>query len=309
MLIHKTPTEIVDRFWMLGTGRYPLYLYRGKPRGTLFEGGTGAMGPVLREQLSTLGVGANDVAQAVITHAHPDHVMAVPMIREMFPDVSILASAPAARTLGAEKAISFFGKLDDMLTTSLIQEGMVAEEHRQPPPAFDRFAVNRVIKEGDRIDVDEGVAFEVIETPGHSDCSLSFFEPGRKILIISDATGYFFADEGDWWPNYFFDYAAYVRSIERLAGYHAEILCLSHNAVFVGADEVASYLSRAREATEQYHQRIVAGAKAGQSVREIAEVLGRESHQRTPLLPVDFFQKNCSLLVKQSLKHEGLPVE
>ena len=50
----------------------------------------------------------------------------------------------------------------------------------------------------------------------------------------------------------------------------------------------------------------MAETKAGKPVRQIAEELGAEIHRQTPLLPLDFFQKNCGLLVKQSLKHEGL---
>ena len=113
MLLHNPPEELLDGFWMLGTAPYPLYLYCGTQTGTLFEGGTGSMGPVLRNQLQSLGIAGDYVRQAVVTHAHPDHVMAIPMFRELFPHVAILASAPAAKTLGAEKALSFFAKIDD----------------------------------------------------------------------------------------------------------------------------------------------------------------------------------------------------
>ena len=41
----------------------------------------------------------------------------------------------------------------------------------------------------------------------------------------------------------------------------------------------------------------------------VAERLGSEIYAKTQLLPLDFFQKNCSLLVKQSLAHEGLASE
>jgi hypothetical protein len=61
--------------------------------------------------------------------------------------------------------------------------------------------------------------------------------------------------------------------------------------------------------TKAYHARIVDAAKAGQTVREIAATLGAEVYEKTPLMPLDFFQKNCALLVKQSLKHEGIRAE
>jgi glyoxylase-like metal-dependent hydrolase (beta-lactamase superfamily II) len=150
------------------------------------------------------------------------------------------------------------------------------------------------------------MSFDVLETPGHSDCSLSFHEPAAGILVISDATGYYLGDHNWWWPNYFTGYAAYLDSIQRLSTLPAEVLCLSHNAAVTGADDVKAYFDGAIAATEAYHQRIVAEAREGKDAREIAEQLGSQVHEKTHLMPLRFFQKNCSLLVKQSLKHEGM---
>jgi glyoxylase-like metal-dependent hydrolase (beta-lactamase superfamily II) len=309
MLVDTPPREIASNLWMLGTAQYPLYLFRGQQCCTIFEGGTGAMGPVLREQLKQIGVECDAVGQVVVTHAHPDHVMAVPLFREMFPRVSVLASEAASQTLSAEKAISFFVKMDDALTDSLIDNGVIKDEHRRPPMAEAQIAVDRILKDGDTIEVDDDTAFQVLETPGHSDCSLSFYEPKSKVLIISDATGYFLPQEKYWWPNYFTGYGPYVESIERLASLNADVLCLSHNAVVQGAEDVADYFQGTLDATRQYHERIVGEAKAGKTPREIAATLGEEVYQKTPLFPVQFFQKNCGLLVKLSLAHEGIGVE
>jgi glyoxylase-like metal-dependent hydrolase (beta-lactamase superfamily II) len=306
MLVKDPPVEIANNLWMLGTNPYPLYLVKGQQGGTIVEGGTGPMGPVLREQLQTLGIQAEFVKQVIVTHAHPDHVMAVPMFRELFPGVQVLASAVAAKTLQAEKAISFFCKVDDLLAGSLIQSGIISEQHRRAPLAANQIAVDRAIKEGDAIAVDDGITFQVLETPGHSDCSLSFYEPSQRVLIVSDATGYYVPDHHYWWPNYFVDYGVYLRSMERLAALETEVLCLAHNAVIRGATDVAAYFRDALAATRQYHQRIVDDAKAGKSTGEIAAALGAEVYQKTQLMPLDFFEKNCGLLVKLSLKHAGM---
>ena len=69
---------------------------------------------------------------------------------------------------------------------------------------------------------------------------------------------------------------------------------------------MANYFRRALQATHDYHQRIVDQVKGGKSVREMAESLGAEIHQKTPVFPVDFFQKNCRLLIQQSLAHAGI---
>ena len=309
MLVKDPPVQITSRLWMLGTNAFPLYLYQGAQEGTIFEGSVSAMGPILDEQLQTLGVARNMVRQVVVTHAHPDHVMAIPVFREMFPGVSVIASESAAKTLQIEKAVSFFCKTDGALTDWLIGSGLMAEASRRAPRTENQIAVDRTVREGDKIEVDQGVAFRVLETPGHSHCSLSFHEPAENVLIISDATGYYMPDQDFMWPGYLTSYRDYLHSIERLAEIGAETLCLSHNAVIRGAEDVAAYFRRAVAETEQYHERIVVKAKSGASVPEIAAELGSDIFDRTGQLSLDFFSKNCALLVKQSLQHEGIGID
>jgi glyoxylase-like metal-dependent hydrolase (beta-lactamase superfamily II) len=305
MLIKDPPAPLTENLLMLGTAAYPLYLLKGRTEGLLFEGGTSAMGPVLARQLAQLGVAGGFIKQVVVTHAHPDHVMAVPLLREMFPGIAVLASAAAAKTLATEKAIAFFQQVDQALGNSLLKSGIISAEAGPAAPAAKQIAVDRVLKEGDAISVD-GVSFQVFETRGHSDCSLSFFEPAGRILVISDATGYYLPEPAWWWPNYLSDYAAYLASMRRLAEFGAEVLCLSHNAAIRGAAEVRAYFQGAIAATEAYHRRIVEEAKAGKPPRQLAEQLGAEVYQKTQLLPLDFFQKNCGQVVKLSLRHEGI---
>lgn len=309
MLVKDPPVEVSRNLWMLGTNEYPFYLYCGRELATLFEGGIRATGPILREQLQGLGVPAESLKQLVVTHAHPDHVMAVPQIRQLCPQVQVWASEVAAKTLAAEKAVAFFCKMDEALAGSLVRAGLVPDGGPPEPLAENRIAVEHVLRDGDSLTVDDGVAFRVLATPGHSDCLLSFHEPAAKVLIISDATGYYAPQLDYVWPNYFTDYGAYVGSIERLAELQAEVLCLSHNAVIRGAEDIATYFDFVLTVTKAYHARIVGEAQAGKAVREIAAALGAEVYEKTPLMPLDFFQKNCALLVKQSLRHAGLSAE
>jgi len=305
MLIKDPPVEIAENLWMLGTNEYPLYLVRGRGEAAIFEGGVGAVGPLVLEQMEKLGIERDPTRQVIIPHAHPDHVMAVPLFREVFPAVSVLASGKAAATLANEKAIGFFLGIDEALTASLLKAGVITEQHRPKPFAEKNIAVDRAVKEGDTIAVG-GLSFDVLETPGHSDCSLSFYEPKERLLLVSDAAGYYMPEHDSWWPDYFTGYSTYLGSIERLAALDVEILCLGHRGAVKGAEAVKSHFSRSISAARQYHQRIVEEANSGTPVRQIAEQLGSEIYEKTPLLPLTFFQKNCNLLVKQSLGHEGI---
>lgn len=308
MQIKNPPVEISPALRMLGNNEFPLFLWSSGGESALFEAGVSAMGPLLEQQMADLGLDPAAVKQIILTHGHPDHVMAAPMLRQLFPGATVSASAIAAATLSNEKAIGFFKKVDQGFVQSLLKAGSIEESHRCEPFADTQIPVDRTLAEGDAVTVGD-TSFQVLETPGHSPCSLSFYEPGEKVLIISDATGYYLPDLDCWWPNYFSGYGAYVESMRRLAKFDAGTLCLSHNAVIQGADAVKVYFRRAIAATEAYHRRIIDDFKAGQSASALTAKLGAEVFEMTTLLPLEFFQKNCGILVKESLKHEGLDAE
>jgi len=301
MLIQNPPVEMTAGLWMLGTNEYPVYLVKDGDQAAIFEGGVGVCGPIVAEQLASIGVGADCVKQVLVTHAHPDHVMAIPAFRKMFGGVTICASEVAAQTLCNEKAVGFFSKIDGQLTEALIKAGSAAERHRPEPLAEPRIPVDRILRHGETVAVGE-VAFEVLATPGHSDCSLSFHLPGRGILVVSDATGFYIPRGGFFWPCYFADYGAYIESLRMLAGLDAEFLCLSHNAAIKGGEDVKAFFDAAIAATESCHKRILEQTEAGKCSEMIGNELGSEVYAQTQLLSERFFQKNCALLVKESLK-------
>ena len=302
MLIKDPPAELADGLWMLGTNEYPVFLVTSGDEGAIFEGGVGAVGPVVAEQLAGLDIAADIVKQIIITHAHPDHVMAVPGFRAMFDGVTVCASKTAAETLSVEKAIGYFAKIDGVLTEALIKAGSITDKHRPEPLAENKIPVDRILAEGDTVAVG-GLKFDCLATPGHSDCSLSFHEPTAGILIISDATGFYLPDSDYFWPCYFADYGAYLESIRRLAGLDAEIVCLSHNAVIKGRDAVKAYFDGAIAGTTAWHERILAGTEEGKCSEMIGNELGSEVYEKTQLMSEGFFQKNCALLVKLSIKY------
>lgn len=304
MIKKDPPVELTESLTMLGANEYPLYLVKGGEQGAIFEGGVGAMGPVLQQQLAELAVPPDFVRQIIVTHAHPDHVMAVPAMQRMFPGVTVCASQLAARTMQAEKAVSFFAKVDDIITESLLKAGSIRAEHKPDPLDEMRISVDCFHADGDLLVIGD-VEYNVLFTPGHSDCSLSFHNPEDGTLIISDATGYFLPRDF-WWPNYFSHYGEYLDSIKRLATLDAEVLCLSHNAAIVGSEDIKAYFQGAIDAAETYHQRIIDEVKDGKHPREIAGQLGAEIYAKTQLMPLEFFQKSCSLLVKLSMEYEEI---
>ncbi len=305
MKITTPPAEAGASVVMLGTAEYPLYLVRGDGEAVVFEGGVGSVGLLVSEQIAERGIDPATVRCIIVTHAHPDHVMGIPTLRKLFPAAAVLGSAKAAGALENEKAVSFFAKIDAGLTDSLLKAGSIDDRHRPAPLEEMNIPLDGTLAESDAIPVGD-LRFSVLATPGHSDCSLSFHEPAKGILVISDAAGYYLPVDDYFWPNYFSGYGDYCASLRRLAGLDAEILCLSHNAMITGADDIRAFLNAAIAAAESWHQRIISAARDGKDPREIAAELGAEVYEKTQLLPLEFFRKNCGVLVKQSLGHEGI---
>jgi len=301
MFVNDPPVEITDSLVMLGTNLYPMYLARNGEKSILFEGGIGPMGPLVSQQIAALGIAPASVATIVVPHAHPDHVMAIPALRRTFPNAAVCASKVAAGVMGTERAISFFCKIDQALTAALLEAGTIDESHKPEPLSEMKIPVDTTIGDGDTVG-----RFAVIETTGHSDCGLSFHDADAGVLVVSDATPYYFVEAGIWWPCYFTSYPAYMDSLHRLKGLDAEVLCLGHNTAVKGQADIRAFFDGAISATETYHRRIVEEIGSGRTADELAAQLGEDVYARTQLLPVDFFQKNCALMVKQSMKHAGL---
>ena len=107
---------------MLGTSAYPFYLIKGRQESAIIEGGIGAQGPLMVRQLEQQGVAAGEVRQLVITHAHPDHVMAVPLLRRKYSEVKVLGLASRGRCPGLRQSprlLSADGRRLDVLPGAL----------------------------------------------------------------------------------------------------------------------------------------------------------------------------------------------
>ncbi|MDD3289593.1 MAG: MBL fold metallo-hydrolase [Eubacteriales bacterium] len=157
----------------------------------------------------------------LLTHTHYDHVGGIPAIRKAFPGIKVYGSAYAAYVLqrpGARKVMRQLG-----LEAAKTYIGEDAELD-----AFDENAlcVDEIIGEGDEIDLGSR-RLRVYETPGHTTCSLTFYEPEDKILLLSESTGVYV--DPTWVDvSILTGYGQTMDSIEKCKALGAETLYVSH---------------------------------------------------------------------------------
>jgi glyoxylase-like metal-dependent hydrolase (beta-lactamase superfamily II) len=126
---------------------------------------------------STIASSANDIvaaAQALgqpivriaITHAHSDHIGAVDRLRELLPDVEVVAGTREGRALAGDQAYTPEER-------AISEKGGLARLAR---PA------DRLVEQGDRVG-----SLEVVASPGHTPGHVAYLDTRDQTLIAGDA--------------------------------------------------------------------------------------------------------------------------
>lgn len=155
-------------------------LFCGSEKTALLDCGNSYCGQQTVKNLREALAGRN-LDYILLSHSHYDHIGALPYVKLAYPDAVVMGAANAARILprpGARKVMKELGEASrDMYepgsTVEIITEGL---------------EVDRIIGEGDFIDLGRR-NIKIMETKGHTDCSLSFVVEPDSILFASESTG------------------------------------------------------------------------------------------------------------------------
>jgi hydroxyacylglutathione hydrolase len=174
MKITETIHAIKHQFRLsLGEGRFVdrfvySYILFGK-KICLIDAGVSPTSSLLQDYLKKLGRSLEEISWVLLTHAHPDHIGGC---------LTIKKNSPAS--FGAHAADKPW--IED-----------VQRQYRERPilNLFELVAgpvpVDRELKDGETISWDQGRTLKVLETPGHSLGSISFFFEEEAALFSGDA--------------------------------------------------------------------------------------------------------------------------
>jgi len=214
--------------------------------GVLFDPGVSAFGPCYLEQIRRH---ATDPGSAVLalTHSHFDHAGAAPYLHRKLPGTRIAASLKAAQILNKPSAIRTIRRLNAEY------ERDMADRIGTEDVSFEALTVDFKLQDGDRLELGNGCCFEIIETPGHTNDSLSYYAPDTGIVIAGEAAGVF--EDGFMHSPYLTSFNDYINSIEKLRSLHPAALCIAHNGILAGA-EIKRFLTEAATAARSYRDMI-----------------------------------------------------
>ena len=292
------PVAITPNFYRLGTVAFPAFLSLGKV-GMIIEGGTGPTFETIVEQVKSLGVDMKMIEYILLTHTHADHIGAVPHLKRRWPHLKLVASGPGAKILNTRELYNEFLLVD--LGIAQLMRAKSEIDNIPPIPEDYRFEVDLVVKGEDTIDLGNGVTWEIIDTPGHSQCHISAYEKTEGTLMVGDATGFYVPEKAVFWPNYFVSLKTYVESIKKLATFPAKRAVLSHNAVVEG--NVHRYFESAMGATRKYHENLLTQLERGNSAESIALEGAQFVSTLTDIQPFKVMYDLCKLMIHRSRKN------
>jgi glyoxylase-like metal-dependent hydrolase (beta-lactamase superfamily II) len=221
------------------------YLIVGKTL-CLVDTGVAATAPMLLDYIKGLGRSPEEIAMILLTHSHADHIGGAAAIKREAP-AAVVAVHPTERAW---------------------VEDLQQQYRERPIPNFfdlvgENLPVDHTLKDGEIISWEEGKAIRVLETPGHSPGSVSFFLEGGGVLVTGDAV-----PAANAIPIYV-DPAASLASVHRLAEVQGVRLLLSSWDEPISGDRI----SRVMFESGRYIERI--------------DALVREIHGKEPDLSLE----------------------
>lgn len=182
---------------------------------TIVDAGLPFAPAVIVRQLRAAGRDPREVKHILVTHAHPDHVGGLPVLKALT-GARVIASALERAVVEGRVAVA-----------QTPPEKLTGARRYVRPPAMRLrgTVVDQEVANRDLLDIMGGL--EVIATPGHTPGHVSYWQPRRRILLCGDVMV-----NGLWLrlpaPAFTYDMEENRRSIGRLARLEARVVCTGH---------------------------------------------------------------------------------
>jgi len=226
--------KITDNLWYLGCEEAGVYILEGRDGAIMINGGFSYIIPDVLQQMKTFGIDAGKIGKLLILHSHFDHVGIVPYFKRTFPGIEIYASAPAWKIFAMPKAIEIINSFSRLSAKQMGVENALNAYNIEWRDDIS----GATLAEGDTIDLGD-VRLLILDTPGHSNCSITAYEPNMKAMFASDAAGIPY--QNFCFPSMNTNITQYLESLEKLKPLPVSFLCGDHYGYITG-DEASRFI-------------------------------------------------------------------
>jgi len=232
-----------------------------------------------------------------ISHSHYDHIGAIPYLKTEWFNSKVLGAEYAKQTLNKPNALKLIRSLS-MQAAQIYGEDLIVDYDDA------MMKVDDIIREGDMLDLGS-LSIRVIETRGHTKCSLSFLID-NDTLFPSESTGYM-SKSGKIYPAFLTSCSEAVDSIHRCQKLNPQFIISPHFGLVNGSDTL-SYWENCLLAVKETKEFILHLASQGYEEEQILteyEKVFRDEQSRLEQ-PAQAFLLNAQSMIKTVLREEVL---
>lgn len=270
----RSAGKVNSSLWYLGRKESGMYLLEGQHESMLISAGISfILGDVLA-QMKTFGIDAKKIKSLLILHSHFDHVGTVPYFKRTYPEIDIYASQRAWDILTMPKAIETMNAFSLMVAASQGFQDVLSKYDTE----WRNDIVGKTVADGDVLAVD-GMEVRIMETPGHSSCSITAYIPSLKTLLPSDAGGIPIDDAI--FPSGNSNYTQFQQSLEKMKDLEVNYYCADHYG-YISGEEARHYTQQTIEAASQLRAQIVETYNKSHDIDSSAKLLTEELFRRHP---------------------------
>lgn len=253
----------------------------------LYDSGFGFTGAQLADNIQK-HLGSRKLDYIFLTHSHYDHVLGSAHVLQCWPDAKVVAGGYAAGVFQRPGAIAVMRELDRKYADAwgAADYADLAGNLRVDIPVGD----GDVIRAG-------SMEFTAVELPGHTRCSVGFYNAQRSMLLGTETLGVY-NSEDDVVPSYLVGYRKTLDAIDRAAELAPDAILVPHYGVLEG-QRAQFYLRRARESAVRTAQWVRASLRTGKPKAQIAEEFMnsiRHGHMRR-IYPPDAMALNTKIMI------------
>ncbi len=194
------------------------YLAKSEKAAVLFDPGMAYYADITIEKIKKL-LDNRPLDAVFLTHSHYDHVGALPYIRRCWPEVKVYGADYARKVLVKPAARE---TILDLSREAAENNGRILD----PSYPSELLFVDETVKDGDEIEIGD-MTIKVIESVGHTRCSLSFVIDDT-ILLAAETIGTL-GVQGEYMPQFLVDYGKTLESIRKCRKLGEKQLWLSHH--------------------------------------------------------------------------------
>ncbi len=178
------------------------------------------------EQIRSV-IGDQPVEAVLLTHSHYDHVAAIPYFKKIWPHLKIYGAAYAKKVLSKPEVRKTMRELSEN-AAALNQTCLDADYDES------LLGVDEVVSEGDILHFGD-MTVRVIETIGHTRCSLSYFVD-EHWLLAGETFGLSNHD-GSYNPEFLVSFKKARESIDKCRQLPVKTLCFPHKGMVEDPEE------------------------------------------------------------------------